>query len=397
MANVRWLARATPTRQVSEITVTGPVVVGEEWIVKINTKEVKFVATATTVANVTAGLVALLNDEDVPAEFAKMDWVDSNPTVTGTVKQDYAGWPVTIAVETDSAGGSISVSTVTEATGPSHVDNVNNWSGGALPSSSDNIYFGVAAAGPKFALDALDAVAPALVEVSDMADYDFGLPAINAAGGYTEYRDRYLKFDGATVFRYAGSGSIARFDFGSSVFSGDIRGTAGAATAGEEPTVNILGSHANNALEVSAAGVAVAGLPSETATIKTLVVSSAGAVTCGTGVTLNGSGATLVVDEGRCTTNSALATATVQSGTLYHEAGTVATLVIQQGATCYYKSSGTCTAVTVGGTLDCTDDRSAKTFTTLTAEKTGVVRGKKNITFTNAFNWDADVDTITFG
>ena len=396
MANKYWLGRAYKTRQVTTITVTGPVVAGEEWTVTINGKDITYVATGTTTGNVTAGLVALLTDTNAPAEFVEADWTDDDPAVTMTATADFGGVPITVTSSTDSAGGTLVTVTTTAATGPWHADNVNNWSGGSLPANGDSVYFGPAEFGPAYGLTALAAVTPALIEISSLATYDIGNPRINAEGGYTEYRALNMQFAGVTLLRMpAGDGAgsaLIRFDFGSAVFAGQINQTGTSSETGA-PAVNIIGTHADNSIEVNGGTVGIASFLGEVSTLKTSV-QAGGTLTTGYGVTLNGAGSTITIGEGAMKAHTAIATATVQAGTLTLEGtGAATSITIHPAATCYYNSSGTCTAVVVSGTLDCTADRSSRTFTTLTLNLTGVLNGRKNFVITN-MAFGADVDTV---
>ncbi len=401
MANKDWLGRANKTKKVVTITVAGPVVAAEEWTVTINGKDITFVATTTTTSHVSEGLRALLAASDAPAEFQEMTWTVSDPVVTGTATDDYAGVDITVASSTDSVGGSLTTATVTAATGPEHADNTANWSGGSLPVDSDNIYFGPAEYGPKYGLTALASVTPSLVEIAPTATYEIGLPRINVAGGYTEYRATDFQLDGCTLFHIlngAGGGSpLMRFDFQTSVAYAAVVESTGTSSESGYPALNIVGGAATSTLEVLNGTVGVASFPSEVATTKT-TLQSGGTITCGTGAVLNGTGSTIVIGGGSMIVRTAILTATVENGAvlIIEGTGTCTTLNIDTGGTCVYNSSGTCTAAVVYGTVSMTEDRSTRTFTDLTCHPGASVDGLESLIVTNGITKGAKVTSLTF-
>jgi hypothetical protein len=401
MAQRSWVARATPIKQVSTVTIGGTVAIGDTFSIHIGSdsslRTLTFTATVGTTANVVDGLHALLVDVNAPTEFEEMTWTKSDPVLTGTATSSYMGVPVTITVSKVSAAGTISTSTTTAATGPSFVDNVNNWSGGTLPVNSDNIDFSKAEHGPKYALTALAAVAPATIEISPLATYDIGLPRINTLGAYTEYRNRYLQFNGCTLLRMpntAGNGSgLVRLDFLASAFTAQIDKT-GTSSENGMPTVNIIGTHADNALEVNNGSVGVAVIASESATIKTATVAG-GQLDLGPGATANGAGSVYTVHGGLLYVRSAMVTVNIIGGEASNfGAGAVTTLTVDKGGVFNLRSTGTVTTCNLVGTLDCSEDISSRTVTTLNLFQGAVVTGKKNLTVTTTA-WDNEVSTIT--
>jgi len=115
-----------------------------------------------------------------------------------------------------------------------------------------------------------------------------------------------------------------------------------------------------------------------------------GDVTVGSGVTLNDASAAfpVVMTGGTLVTNSPFTTATQSGGTWTHKTGAVTTLVVNSG-TCYYHSSGTATTSTVGdgGTLDFSQDSTARTLTTCEMYKGATLLDpNKTVTFTAAID-----------
>lgn len=398
MANVEWLGRAKKVKHISELTVTGPVVIGEKWHVDINGKRITFTATATTTSNVVDGLQALLAASDAPAEFAEFTWTATDPKITATAQDTYSGVEMDIDVSTDSAAGTFVESVTQAATGPEFVDNVNNWSGGALPADTDNVYFGQAEYGPKYALTALAAVTPALVDVDSTATYDIGLPRINANGSYTEFRNINFQFDGATLFRVrSGSGTssaLMRFDFLSTKVIGIVEQTGTTKETGK-PTLNIIGTHSDNELDVIAGDVGIAAFSNESATFK-VITQSGGTLVAGPGSTLDGAGSTITLGGGTCTARTNVLTVSVDSGATFNlgESATCTTLNVFSGGTGNYNASGTCTTATVHGTLNCTGDRSSRTFTTLNVEDGATINGIESMSI-GTLNLGAEVVTLT--
>jgi len=403
MATRTWLGRATARKQVTTLTVTGPIVAGETFSVHIGGgsafRTIVFTATATTTSNVVTGLVALLTASTAPAEFKEGTWTGADPTITFTNSDAYAGVPVTITVSHTSAAGNFTAAATTVPTGPSHVDNVNNWTGGVLPADGDTVIFEKAAVGPKYALTALASVTPALLEIQPFATYDVGLARVNVNGGYTEYRDRYLQFDGCTLFRMPDSGGtgsgLIRLDFLSAVAYTAQIDTTGSSTETGMPTVNLLGGHADEALEVNGGSVGVAMVASETATVKTINMAN-GTLDLGPGVTANGAGSAFTIYDGDFTCRTAMVTCTVRGGTARnYGSGTVTTLTIHDGATFYLNSSGTVTTCNLYGTLDVTEDISGRTITTLNARAAASIEGMKNLTV-GTWSLDVGIDSVEF-
>lgn len=394
MAERIWLGRAAATRQVSTLTVTAPVVIGETWTVTINGKNKTYTAAAGTTADVVAGVLALLTDANVEAEFKEADWAAADPVITMTATQDFAGVPITVATSTDSAGGTFVTATTTAADGPGFVSNVNNWSGGALPVNGDNVRFEPAPTGPKHALSQLAAVAPASIDVDlDQAGYQIGLPRIST-GGYTEYRNRFLEFNGATIVRYHGSRvDLCNLDFNAGQAAIEVF-TTGSATQ-EPAALNIIGTHADNSLEVTDGQVGIAAAADEVATFKT-IKQAGGDIRCGIGATLNGAGSTLDLLAGSFTCETALLTVTAKGGIgTINGSGAITTLAVFSGATWNQNSSGTVTAATVGGTLVTDNDASQKTCTDLTLDVGGNVTDHRVLTVTNGTGVTSEVKTLS--
>ena len=393
MAKVDWLGRALAIAQLETITVTGPVVAAETWTVTINGKSYTHAAVAGTTADVTAGLVALLNASE-ELEFSSITWADADPDITATA--DDAGVPFTLTVSTNSAGGSIATVTTTAATGPNHADNVNNWSSGTVPAAADDVHVQNTAVSILYGLDGIDAVTFASFHVHASFTGEIGLPKTNDAG-YPEYRAEYLLVDSTLAFFHEGEGSGSgrlKIDFDTIQTAIEVRGTGGALETGV-PALLIKGTHASNTLDVHDGTVGVAFFGTEVAAVVTSS-QSGGDVILGPGCTLT----TLQVQGGSLVAESNSTTITQDGGTVtILGSATVGTIDLREGVLDYL-SSGTATTVNIGGkpnpaTIDCSRDRSGRTFTTTTLHENGrIVDPAKTITHTNGVAVGANVSEV---
>lgn len=409
MSDRRWLGRAVAQADKQKVVFTGTWSAGDTVTATINGKALVLTLGATVtlihVANAFAAMwngSAVVVDETrnaVGNDFTDFDEISasSNGIDTVTLTHDTAGVPFTVAVS-DVSAGTATLSSVQSPTGPNFVDNVNNWSGGSLPVNADRIFFDKAANGPKFALTALAAVTPALVDVSPDATYHIGLPILNATGSYTEYRPRYLQLNGATLCRVrygsGGSGSpLLRFDFLATAVAIEVQGT-GSSYESSAPAFNFLGTNANNTLDVNGGTVGAGFFSGELTTVKT-TTQGGGTITCGPDVTLNGASSTITMSGGTFRAVSALITLTVDGGTAEIDgSATCTTVTINSGGTVRWKSSGTITTLSYAGVIDFSGDRSAVIVTSATGQPGGVMRGARRATLT-AFAKNTSVDTIT--
>lgn len=391
----RWRGDAPATAQVNTITVGGTAANGQVYSVTINGKPVAYTATgADTNTTIATALQALLAASTI-AEFQEVTW--SNPSA-GVVKgtANTAGMDF---VNTSSATGTGTLVTVTTTanSGPTDVSVGANWSSGSVPSSGDSIYFQNSASPALRNLQALAAVAPALVQIDASYTGQIGLPYNNAAG-YIEYRQRYLQFSGWTACNIGqgqgnGSGKIQldaqTHDHTTFVWN--------AATSSEQgiPAVLIKGGSSASALTDLKGAVGVALFAGETATLPTLniayVSNIAGdaSVTIGSGCTLttvNKTGGTLYSQSAVPTLTSYAGTATVLTGNMtaanLYSAGSNA-----PANTLKYSTGGTITTniVESGCTLDCSGTLSTVTLTNSTWYKGATINAPGgNVTMTNA-------------
>ena len=140
---------------------------------------------------------------------------------------------------------------------------------------------------------------------------------------------------------------------------------------------------------VNAAGtVGIGANPNEDMEVNAIEVAR-GIVTIGPKVTENDDAAApdLTVTGGTVYCHCPLGTLTVTGGTVYLMGAATVTALNCWGGTVYYESDGTCTTAKIGGTVDCTRDGRARTFTTTHLYRGGSLKDPdKTITFTNAPN-----------
>lgn len=391
MANTRWLGRAKDIAQITTAT-PGGTIGTETFTLTVNGKDVTYTAVGgDAVADVVDGLLAAWQaaDDNNP-EFADATATDSTTHLTLTSATD--GVPFTV---TGSATGAATlvVATTTAATGKNHWDNVDNWSAGAVPVSTDNVYIDHSSVSILYGLDQ-SAVTLTLLDIDSTYTGTIGLPKLNASN-YVEYRDDYLKISATTVLigkSQVGSGSSRiKLNVGANATTVEIFKTGSGAA--EVPSFLLLGTHADNAVEIHSGTLGVAIFGGEAATVKTFT-QTGGETQFGAGTTLNGAGSTCTLTGGKITSSGAMLTVDVRGNAVmrFIRAATVTTLTVRSGAICYYESSGTAVTVNVYGVVDASADITAKIFTNCTLFQNGRVLDPGNsLTVTNGFILDANV------
>lgn len=356
MATERWLARALNGAQTDTLVIGGTWIAGETITLTINQRSLVITigATVSTTAIAlaikeiwngdtrTGDATSTETGNNVP-EFAEVAASVSSSTVTlvGARK----GVPYTLSSSTTSVSGTVAHATPTAATGLNFWDNTANWSGGALPVSTDTVYFDQSSESVQYNL-AHAAVIPAAVYVLPSFTGDIGLPQTNAGGQYAEYRGQYLQWGPAVLQVGAGSGPGSgrlKFDSGTSVCAITVFNT-GTPAESNLPALIWKGTHASNSLVVRDGSVGAAVFGGETATLATVTVEG-GDVTLGSGVTLSGA---ILVYGGTLRIASAIAgSLTIYGGAVTIEGtGSVAQLTVR-GGTCTYNMSGTLSGATI--------------------------------------------------
>lgn len=382
MANVDWIGNAPARAQVRTWLFGGTWEATDIVDVEIGTNTVSISAGSSTIATLGATVAAALNALTIP-EFAEITWSFDTATLTAT--GDTAGLPFEVAVSTRDVGGAADSQTIdgvtssagtdtTTATGPNDAANAANWSGGAVPSSSDAITIAV----PRsilYGLTALAAVATSTFKVLPSfwaGGASIGLPKTHGSGSqaYNEYRSRYLQLDGATLIEIGRGQNVG----GSGIIQIDTQtGTVTACTVYSSPNspdparkaIDLLinpGAASNGNVEILGGSVSIA-FDGGDSKVTAKVVGDASDVVFGTGVT---HGATTLVGGGRVEINTATTAITKTGGTLFVNGTGAHASLKEYGGQTFYNSTGAlgATLIDVGaaGTLDFSQDMSAKTI-----------------------------------
>jgi hypothetical protein len=411
MANRRWIGRAQAIKQVNTITVALAWTLGDTVTMTINDKALVLTTGLTGTTDVALALKEAWEGEtltDTTASYTPagggLDIVEHSlvtATVSGsvvTLTADTAGVPFTLTVsEVTASTGTATGAVATTATGPNFIDNVDNWDGGAIPTTGDDVYF------DNSDVSALYGLGQSAVDISSLtiaANYtgEIGLPKTNPAG-YVEYFGDYLEYDVDTITIGRGDGTGSgriKIDSGVNTSVIKVYSTGNPAESGLEAFL-WKGSDISNTMEVISGSVGVGAYGGEVADITTLDVTS-GTVRLGAGFT---AGATITNHLGTITLESNATAITSGGGTINVDgAATVGTLTIE-GGVCNYNSSGTATTVVIGGEqvdalVDCSGDGTARTFTTTTIKQNGrILDPLQTITHTNAIARGADVREVT--
>ncbi len=310
MPTIEFCGKAQAVAQVETITIGGTPVANDTVSVTINNKTVTYTVVTATVAAVCTGLASALSNATDP-EFAELSWEATSTTVVGTAVT--AGVPHTISVA-EVGTCTIATTTTIEATGPNHVDNVDNWVGGVLPTGADSIVLANSSASLLYGWPGSQ-VNLANCRIEESYTGDIGLPKVNELE-YQEYRTTVAqnwRFDSLTV---NGRGTYRFWKFAADAVIEINRGT-----------VWITGSPSTAKVEVNGGtyyhGISV----TETALAAEVRVAS---------------GASCIVHD------DATITAAYNSGTL-RAYGTVTGLTQWGGASTLYKNPATFDVL--GGTL----------------------------------------------
>lgn len=279
-----------------------------------------------------------------------------------------AGKPWTLGVTVSVTGDENALeATPTAATSQFHADQVDNYSGNALPTGgTDTLIFDHGSIDVRWGLN----YATTLTNITKYKTYtgNVGLPETNADNSskpYHEYRDTYLTCTGCTTVNLEvgdGPGS-SRFKLntgsGQSAINVFGRGTRIDAT----PCILWKGTHNSNTVNNLAGDIGIAFYGGEVATVATLVTGdgpqSAASTVCGSGCTLT----TVTLNGGTQSTASAITTANQNGGTWTHTSGTVTTANIY-GGTHYPNGGATYTTLNLyGGTFDASKGNASFTVT----------------------------------
>lgn len=367
---VRWRGNAPAVAQVTRATPLH-VGTGDVFVLTINGKSVTFTAATSTVANVTAGLVAAWNASTHP-EMEEITAADATTHLNLTA--DTKGKPFTVTGSVRDADGnsveSLAVTTTTNSSGPNDWSVGANWSTGGAPGTGDTVVIDV----PVSILYGLSqsSVTLASLTVSDsFGAARVGLP--ESTGSYAEYRGTYLAISATTITVRCASQRI-KLDTGTAQTTLFVLGTGkGKDLESGLECLLFKGTHASNVVNVSQGSVGIAVFGGESATVATLRLGAPIdsdkdgendelAVRCGTGASLT------TVDQmgGESDLASNVTTLTLYGGTATIRGTVTLTTGHVWGGKLYYMSSGTITTLNVfkPGVADFSRDIRTRTVTT---------------------------------
>jgi len=334
---------------------------------------VSFTATATTVANVTAGLTAAWNASKNPL-CTPVTAADNTTNLTLTA--DTAGVAFSVAATTTNGGGTddqtLTRAATTKNEGPNDYSSVDNWSLGAVPAATDDVY--IEGATVLYGLSQSGATYDSLhITQSQIGS--------NPADGHLA---QYLACEASVVDIGYHNGPGKRLqsapinlNLGTVASVVTIHNTG---TNGIMPAVRIKANKNTTTLEVKKGSVGVAYESGETTTIGPII--SAYTTNKESDVNLFiGDGCTLTtIDQkgGNLVLRSACTTLTVDAGALKTEGSGAIPTFIQNGGKATLNSTGTMGGtggITVnGGQADWTKSSADRTLTDLKINPGGSIK-----------------------
>lgn len=389
MATVRFRGDAPAVAQVNTVT-PASVTSGNTFTCTINSKAITVTATAATVANVTGLMTTAINASDI-AEFEEITATDSTTHVTLTANT--AGKPFTqtssSADGSGSAGHSFVTATTTSSSGPNHWGTAANWSGGAVPVNSDDVYI------ENTDVDLLYDMNQSSVTLTSLniaASYTgrIGLPDYDEEGDYYEYKTKPLTIMSTTVNVGYGDGSGSsriRLSLGNNTTTLNVNGT-GSPSDSAIPSLTVAGhASATYTVNITQGSVGFANNVSEVCVLGTVRLGNEGNTTGDVSV-LFGSGCTITTIEmsgGAAQSYAGVTTLNMVDGDWHHYSGAITTGNID-GGTLTYESTSTITTLRVGtgATVDFSRDIRSRTVTTTTINPDATIKDPyRTVTWTN--------------
>ncbi|MBA3483123.1 MAG: hypothetical protein H0T51_15050, partial [Pirellulales bacterium] len=218
MAIIRWVGGAPAVRDKWTLTVAGVWASGDVARVSIGVKDLLITLGASAsvaVADIAAEIVNAINAADNTApgtgftwnfggqeylEFREIAATLSGATVIITATAAYTGVPIGVTSgETTVGTGTVTAVNTIPATGPNFINNADNYLGGVIPVDNDVLYFDTGAVSALYGLTTFrDGNIDLDVVITNDWTGALGLPAINVAGSYAEYRQRYFQYRGGS-------------------------------------------------------------------------------------------------------------------------------------------------------------------------------------------------------
>jgi hypothetical protein len=395
MADIRYIGQAVVVAQVDKFTPGGTIESGDIFTLTITgwdgrTAAVSFAATATTVANVVAGLVAAWN-ASTNTLIATLTAADVS-TQYVTLTADVAGVAFSVVGTTTEANGdaaddqTLVRAAVTANGSPYDWSCAANWSAGAVPgaAASQNVYvedaiilYGLNQSGTAETLSSVNVIRSQI--------------GTNPATGYLPV---YLqvKATAVNIARYIGPGTAPEEETPILINTGSTASTITIYNTGTNdtttmPAIRILCNSASTVLNLRKGSVGMAVIDGETATIGTINQNydtnqdTDTYLYLGSGVTvttIDKTGGDAVILCGATTIRN-------KGGTLRTEGtGAITTMTCNKG-TITSNSAGTITTANAieEGVIDLTRSSVARTITNPKVSGTGKIKCNSNITLTN--------------
>ena len=380
--NMSWRGDAVAVAQVDTITVGGTFTATDTVILTVGNKSLTVVVGSTVNATIATNIATAWNglSSSAATEFAE---ITAAATSGGafTLTADVAGKPftVTTAIGVSSSGTISSPSVTVVSAGPNDLSTTANYNdlttpaypATSLPITGDTLTFENNGNSAWYGLTALSGVTLAGLHVNQSFTGQIGLPQMNA-GGYMEYRPRYMQLAGGTwdvgLGNGSGSGKI-QLDFGGSANYAGTVFNSGSSTEKNIPAILVLGSYTANVLSVFKGSVGVAVFAGEVADVLTLnmayvnSVQGDAIVQCGNGAvvsTVNQAGGQLTLAYNVTTITQYAGTVTIIGATAISGTATIGGTLIDQ-------SSGNIVTVTLlpKGVYDHSKSLKTKTITNL--------------------------------
>lgn len=357
---------------------------GGTFTLTFNSETTSAIAYNATAATVRAALEALTTP--VPGDFVVTGGPFPASPVTVEFTGSYAGTNVGLI---SSSGASLTgantqtftKSDVTTATGPNHLSNVENYSGGALPSNGDVLIIQNLSSDILWDVDALSAIALAEFHMDASFTGQFGLKPINDINGspYYEYRTRPVSIQSTLSYCNRGRGACSKFayiDFGSSTGTTCTVFNTASPDDNGTPALCIKGSNSGHVFNMQKGTWALGAFAGDetNGTLNISYVSdkesdSIGFVGADSGIgVVNMSGGQVEFDLHSGKGASALTTVTVTGGqmTINGNLGISTNLIAMGDCRIFYNSTGTIAGNPVlagSAVLDFSQDMRTKTVT----------------------------------
>lgn len=360
MANVYYLGFAQAVPGVRKLVIAGAPGAGDTVTITVtgSGKFVKYtLISGDTAATVVTALLTLWSAS--PEREVTEITAAADPTSTTAILFTGPSNGATFTITTTKTGGvTVTDSNVTTETGPHHLDNVTNYSTGALPNAGgvDTLIFLEGSRGPMFALTALAAID--LVEVQRFAEFTgrWGLPEVND-NGYREYRTQFAQFNTAAI-RFEASTQDQSQQFRVQSMSGSavtvrVQGSD-TPRSNDTPVFEFYATPAASILTGSNASVGVALQRGQTGTVVATLTNCF--FECGTGATLTTPIFNNCTGTVRATATTLTITGESSEITFRNAAAVTGATLVQEGKLIWLStgnlSSGTSCTVGTAGTVD---------------------------------------------